>query len=376
MAAVTLFLCGDVMTGRGIDQILATPCDPALHERYVADARDYVALAEAKNGPIPRGVPPAYVWGEALEALARAAPAARIVNLETAVTTSDAWEDKGINYRMHPANVGCLAAAKIDCCALANNHVLDWGAAGLLETLATLHAAGIRTAGAGRDLAEARAIATLPLPAGGQVLVAAYGMRSSGIPGDWAAGESRPGVALLDDLSERSVACITREIAAVKRPGDVAIVSIHWSGNWGYAIGAAERRFARRLVEAAGVDIVHGHSSHHPKAIEVHAGKLLLYGCGDLVNDYEGIGGYEAWRGDLGLVYFPTVDAASGTLLALALVPMRMRRFRLERAPIEDARWLAETLSREGRAFGTRVEIEADGRLALAWDRAGGGAFG
>lgn len=376
MAAVTLFLCGDVMTGRGIDQILGTPCDPALHEPCVADARDYVALAEAKHGPVPRGVPPAYVWGDALGELARFGPAARIVNLETAVTTSDAWEDKGINYRMHPANVGCLAAAAIDCCVLANNHVLDWGEAGLLETLATLHAAGVATAGAGRDVAEARAVATLPLPAGGRVLVAGYGMRSSGIPSGWAAGERKPGVALLDDLSDRSVERIAREVAAAKRAGDIAVASIHWGGNWGYAIGAAERRFAHRLVEAAGIDIVHGHSSHHPKAIEVHAGKLVLYGCGDLVNDYEGIGGYEAWRGDLGLMYLPTVDPGTGTLLALALVPMRMRRFRLERAPAEDALWLAETLSREGRRFGTRVRVEADGRLALVWDRAGGGAGG
>jgi poly-gamma-glutamate capsule biosynthesis protein CapA/YwtB (metallophosphatase superfamily) len=45
-----LFLCGDVMTGRGIDQILPVPGDPRLHERYVKSAIDYVQLAERVSG--------------------------------------------------------------------------------------------------------------------------------------------------------------------------------------------------------------------------------------------------------------------------------------------------------------------------------------
>src|SRR5882757_1479374 len=49
-----LFLCGDVMTGRGIDQILPHPCDPLLHESYVKSARDYIRLAEQVNGRIPK----------------------------------------------------------------------------------------------------------------------------------------------------------------------------------------------------------------------------------------------------------------------------------------------------------------------------------
>ncbi len=52
--SVRLFLCGDVMTGRGVDQIMAHPSDPALYEGYVASALDYVRLAEAANGPIAR----------------------------------------------------------------------------------------------------------------------------------------------------------------------------------------------------------------------------------------------------------------------------------------------------------------------------------
>src|SRR5688572_12021430 len=156
-----LFLCGDVMTGRGIDQILPAPCDPALDEPWVKSALDYVALAEQASGPIPRNVDAAYVWGDALAELERELPEARIVNLETAVTTSAERAAKGINYRMSPANAACLAAARIDCCVLANNHVLDWGRKGLEETLDTLHALGMRTAGAGRNAGQARAPARI-----------------------------------------------------------------------------------------------------------------------------------------------------------------------------------------------------------------------
>src|SRR5579875_2288895 len=150
-AVITLSLCGDVMLGRGVDQILPHPGDPALREAYVSSARTYVALAESVNGPIPQPADYAYVWGDALAEWRRLAPDARIVNLETGITTSRDYAPKGIHYKMNPRNIACLTAAGIDCCALANNHVLDFGARGLIETLDSLAAAGIRSAGAGRD---------------------------------------------------------------------------------------------------------------------------------------------------------------------------------------------------------------------------------
>jgi poly-gamma-glutamate synthesis protein (capsule biosynthesis protein) len=138
-----IFLCGDVMLGRGIDQVLPEPCPPRLYEDYMHSAVGYLDLAEKANGPIPRPVDFAYVWGAALEELSRAKPRARIINLETTITRSESYEPKGINYRMSPENAGSLASASIDCCVLANNHVLDWGLAGLRDTLARLHELGI-----------------------------------------------------------------------------------------------------------------------------------------------------------------------------------------------------------------------------------------
>ncbi len=290
-----------------------------------------------------------------------------MINLETSVTTSDDWQPKGINYRMHPANVACLTALGVDCCVLANNHVLDWGAAGLAETLSTLRRAGIATAGAGRSLAEAENPATLDLPGRGRVLVWAWGSTTSGIPRDWGAGTRRPGVALLPDLSAATGRRVGAAIRRVRQPGDLVVVSLHWGGNWGYAVPREQREFARILIEEAEVEIVFGHSSHHPKGIEVDQGRPILYGCGDFLNDYEGIGGYEEFRGDLVLAYLATLEAGSGRLVALEMAPFRTRRFRLERAAPEEADWLASTLSREGAPLGTRVERGAVGTLELRW---------
>jgi poly-gamma-glutamate capsule biosynthesis protein CapA/YwtB (metallophosphatase superfamily) len=364
---VTLFLGGDVMLGRGIDQILAHPGDPHLHEPAVSHAATYVELAEQVNGPIPRAVEPAYVWGDALDVLHEAAPDARIINLETSVTRSMDPFPKGIHYKMNPDNVACLQAAGIDCCVLANNHVLDWGRQGLLDTLDTLAAAGIRTAGAGRRADLARAPALLGTTGEGRVLVLAFGCATSGIPRTWAAGPERPGVNLLPDLSEGTALRVAAQVEGVKRPGDVVVASIHWGGNWGYHVPSEQQRFAHRLIERAGVDVVHGHSSHHPKAVEVYRERLVLYGCGDLLNDYEGIRGYEGYRGELTVMYLPALEAASGRLVDLRLVPLRVARFRLCRAPARDAAWLRDLLDRESARFGARVEADAGGGLALKW---------
>lgn len=362
---ICLFLCGDVMTGRGIDQVLPHPVNPVLYEDYVRDARDYVRLAERTSGPIPRPVDFAYIWGDALDGLRQAATDVRIINMETSITTSeDAWPGKGINYRMHPRNIGCLTAARIDCCALANNHVMDWGEAGLIETLETLETAGITHAGAGRNRAEAEAPAVLDVPGKGRVLVFSLGATTSGIPAAWAATEDQPGVNVLEDLSDQTAQRLTHRMQQLKRPGDVIVASIHWGPNWGYEIPAMHSAFAHRLI-AGGVDVVHGHSSHHVLASEVYRDRPILYGCGDLLDDYEGISGYESFRPDLRLMYLIRIDPRRGRLTEARLVPMQMRRFQLHRASEQDARWLAGLLSERGAPFDTHARLEPDHSLSL-----------
>ncbi len=364
-----LFLCGDVMMGRGVDQILPHPSEPSIPEDYATSACDYVELAERARGLLPRKVHASYVWGDALAELERAHPDVRIANLETAITTStDAWPGKEICFRMHPENIACLAAARLDACVVANNHVLDWGRAGLAETLATLKAAGIRTAGAGHEAASAEAPSVVALAAGRRVLVYGYAMPSSGVPAEWAATHERSGVNLLADLSPASVEAVARQVERYRSEGDCVVVSIHWGPNWGYDVRPEERAFAHALVETAHADVVHGHSSHHPRGIEVHYGRPILYGCGDLLNDYEGIASDQRFRSDLSLMYFVTLGAR-WQLARLEMVPVRIRGFRIERAPREDEEALHAALGREFAALGTRIEAGPHGRWRLAWER-------
>src|SRR5437899_10430520 len=270
--SIRLFLCGDAMTGRGIDQALPHPVSPVLYEPYVRDAREYVDLAEKANGPIRRPVTFDYIWGDVLQELERAEVNLRIINLETAITSAETpWRGKGIHYRMHPRNIGCLSAARI-----------------------------------------------------------------------------------------------ANQMREFQQPCDLLVASIHWGSNWGYDIPPQQIAFAHRLVEG-GVAIVHGHSSHHVKAIEVFKGRLILYGCGDFITDYEGISGYESFRGHLALMYLVDLDSRSGELLSVRLVPMQMRRFRLEQTSAADARWLCNLLEQLGESFGISAEPDGDNSLILEW---------
>lgn len=367
---ITLFLCGDVMSGRGIDQILPHTNDPQLQEPYVRDARRYVQLAEQVNGHIEKPVDFAYIWGDALTELQRRQTDVRIINLETSVTTSnDYWPGKGIHYRMHPKNLPCITAAGVHFGVLANNHVLDWGYSGLHETIETLRQSGVRPIGAGNNLQDAQAPGILKVPDKGRVIILGLGHPSSGIPKKWAAIPKRAGIRLLEDLSEHTIRQIARQIQDLKQDRDIVVASIHWGGNWGYAIPREQRRFAHMLIDEADVDVVHGHSSHHVKGIEVYQDRLILYGCGDFLNDYEGIGGYEAFRGDLSLMYFVTVDTVTGRLVRLQMTPTQVSRLRVNRATQTDSLWLSGILNREGKPLGTQVTLNADGTLDLRWAR-------
>ncbi|KOF17732.1 poly-gamma-glutamate biosynthesis protein [Ensifer adhaerens] len=365
-----LFLCGDVMTGRGLDQVLPVPSNPVLHEDHLQSARDYVRLAEQAHGPIPRSAGPTYIWGVALDELDRARPDVRIINLETAITRSNDYVPKGINYRMSPENASCLVAAGVDCCVLANNHVLDWGPAGLFDTLAVLERLQIKTAGVGHDLAEASAPAVFQRGDKGRALVFALATPTAGTPGSWAATRNKAGVNFLPDLTPTSASRVADHIVRMRRPRDVVVVSIHWGPNWGDDIPAAQRQFAHALIDDADVSIVHGHSSHHAKAIEVYRNRLILYGCGDFLNDYEGIAGHEQFRSDLRLMYFAGVNPANGELSALEIAPLQAHRFSLAYPSRKDVEWLGETLDRNSRRLGTGVRPELGGRLALSWSSA------
>lgn len=371
---IRLLLCGDVMLGRGIDQILPHPGDPLLPAslRKGRDARLYVALAELMHGPLPQHRDAAYVWGDALDIFAACRADARIINLETAVTAAGVpWPGKPVHYRMHPRNVDVLTRGGIDLCALANNHTLDYGPEGLADTVEALRRAGIAAAGAGHDRQAAAAPAVFELPGKGRTVMVSLAMRSSGVPTDWGATAERPGINLVG-VNDEWVEILRRQLAGLKRAGDLLVVSIHWGDNYFYCFEEQHRRFARRLIDEAGVDLIHGHSSHHVRGIEVYRGRPILYGCGDLINDYEG--SLKRPRRlplapELGLVYLTRFAAGEGHLLGLEMFPTRVRRLQVRRADGPDTARLAALMNGECQALGSRV-VEEKGTLKLVWEAA------
>ncbi len=360
-----IFLGGDAMLGRGIDQILVHPSSPEIYESYVKDARAYVAMAESSNGMIPKKAPDSYIWGDALLEWEKQKPMLKILNLETSVTrNNDYWKGKGINYRMNPENIGVLKTVPNLVLALANNHVMDWGMAGLLETLEVLTKSGIPFSGAGENLSQAMAPAIYNLNIHQRILYFSMGLESSGIPGPWRADKNRSGIYLLTDLSRKSLLEVKEVIDHYKRPGDLVIVGLHWGSNWGYEVPKSHQDFAHALIDEVGVHLIHGHSSHHPRPIEIYKKVPILYGCGDFINDYEGIGGSESFRDDLAAMYFVKFNTETFKSEGVEIVPMQIKKFKLFYAKKNDVSWMMETLARESKKMGTNFKRIDDQRFS------------
>ncbi len=357
---VNMFLAGDVMTGRGIDQILPSSVDPELHEPFIQDARRYVSIAEQKSGEINTPASYRYIWNGPFEVLNRMNPEFTLANLETAITTNDdPLKRKSVHYRMHPDNVKVLEKLNIDICSLANNHVMDWQKEGLLETMQVLRETNIAYTGAGETENEAKDPAIHNTLAG-SIFVFGYATKSSGIKRAWRATKDKPGLNVITRLDDVAVERIQKRVDSFKQTGDFVILSIHWGENWGYEVSDKQRQFAHDLIDKTGVDLIHGHSSNHPKGLEVYKGKLILYSAGDFINDFEGIEGYEKYPTDISLMYFPEVDLKTGELISLNIYPMVLNRFQLQRARKEDVQRIYGILAQESAKFQTKIELNGN----------------
>jgi poly-gamma-glutamate capsule biosynthesis protein CapA/YwtB (metallophosphatase superfamily) len=100
--------------------------------------------------------------------------------------------------------------------------------------------------------------------------------------------------------------------------------------------------------------------------IEVYKNRPIFYGCGDFLNDYQGITGFGDFRGDLSVMYFASISPATGECVAIDLVPLQIKRFRLARPSSCDVEWVRTILDRECRQFGAHVTVD-DGKLVVSW---------
>lgn len=368
----TLCLCGDIMTGQGLEPLRAA-APRSVHSalEYVHQAEPFFTEAAPRPRapdatPLPRPVCFDYPWGDALALLRREQPDLRLLSLEASITARGRPGGPACPARLPPPQLPLLAALGVHGAVLANRHALGFGREGLRDTLELLREAGIAGVGAGQDCAEAGQEACWLLPGKSRVRLLAFGHASCGLPREWAADEGRAGINWLPEADGDDLAALSARLRRARQPGDLVVVALSWGSPWGFAVTEGQRRLARALIDEAGVDLVWGNASCHPRPIEVYRGRLILYGVGHFLKDAGAARGHEHLRPDLAALYLPRLQP-DGRLAELRLLPLRVHLFRLRRASPGDAHWLARALGQACRHHGTGLEPQADGSLRLYW---------
>lgn len=320
----TIGLLGDVMLGRGVAERLAE-------------------------------VPPEDVWAPELQQLCRDCDLV-ICNLECCLSSRGAPTErvrgKPFFFRGPPVATGALGAIAVGAAGLANNHALDYEAEALVDTLDLLREAGIVVAGAGRDVAGARAGRFVEV-AGGRVGLLAVADH----PREFAAGPGRPGIAYAD-LRRGLPEWVVAELARVREDCDWLIAFPHWGPNMTTEPAPRQRQVGTVLQES-GADLVAGHSAHLFHGVGWGPRGPLLFDLGDALDDYRVD---PRLRNDLGVmaIWRPDDPDAELELIGLALDYCHTGI-----AEGEDAEWIAGRLERACRELGTQVERESEQRFRV-----------
>ena len=200
-----------------------------------------------------------------------------IGNLETSITTKGTkWPNKQFNFRSYPENLKAMESAGIDVLGLANNHILDYGYNGLLDTINHIDNTGIKRVGAGKNKADAMK----------PVIIENEGFKigilsASRVVPDvaWYATGQRPGLIGAYDVH---IEGLLNEIKKSKNDVDLVVLSIHWGIEKDPEPKAQDVVLAKKLIDG-GVDIIMGHHPHVLQGIEVYKGKPIFYSLGNFV---------------------------------------------------------------------------------------------
>ncbi len=300
---------------------------------------------------------PEEAWGDMLPHLLEAD--VRIANLECALTSHlRPWArtEKMFHFRADPEAVRVLQAARINGCALANNHILDYEEEGMLDTLRALRAANILYSGAGINATEAAAPAILEVPGATPCRVALLSFTDNE-PAFAATGEHSGTNFLEVSLQENTLARTASSIAQARAQGaDLVVFSNHWGANFVERPSPLFRSFARRVIEL-GADIYHGHSAHICQGIEIHRGKPILYDTGNFIDDYAV---HPLLRNDRSCLF--KVTFAEGRLCRVELLPVSLTVAHVALAQGEEFAAICARMELLCGEFGTRL-TRLGGRL-------------
>jgi poly-gamma-glutamate capsule biosynthesis protein CapA/YwtB (metallophosphatase superfamily) len=339
------------MLGRLIDQMFPQHVSEPGEARIVDSFR--------KSNRALKDYGPKSPWGNTLPLLH--ASDLNILNLETSATTHPTkWPNKVFNYRMHPENASALQAAKISYAGLANNHTLDFSEPGLLETVKTVKKAGIAFAGAGETEDEATRPAILQLPTSdGSPKHDIHIWAAADHPRDWAAVPTFHFIDCTQKTRQRLKDLLTKPTSnrALK------IFSVHWGPNYSWQPAQEIQDLAHFLIDECCIDIIHGHSSHHVQGVEKYKEKLIIYGCGDFVDDYALTPGF---RNDLSAIWQVTVEETTNEsegkplkLKELKVYPTKIERFaaRALESQEDDFQWVNDKVAMLSGELSTTVDL-------------------
>ncbi|UCE27135.1 MAG: CapA family protein [Candidatus Coatesbacteria bacterium] len=203
-----------------------------------------------------------------------------ICNLECALTDETEYVrgkgpyGGGIYLAGRPGSSELLADAGFDIICLANNHTMDYGRAGLDDTMDALESAGLVWCGAGPDEGGASVPAVYDVD-GLRVCCLAFNEVE---PRSYSAGPDEPGVAWLDKPT------VLDRVAKADGKADIVIVSLHW-GVEGIAKPTRTQRDLAKAVVDAGADVVLGHHAHVLGPVETYDRAIVAYGLGNFVFD-------------------------------------------------------------------------------------------
>jgi poly-gamma-glutamate capsule biosynthesis protein CapA/YwtB (metallophosphatase superfamily) len=344
----TIVMLGDVMLGRIVDEALTVMPNHAA------------------------------IWGDTLPLLSGdAAPDGdpeRVLvsgNLECAITAHQKPAPKTFNFKLSPHNIAALAPFKF--VSLANNHILDYFAEGLVETTTVLDSHGIAYTGAGT--AEQAAKPAIVEKLGTKIAFLSYSDHYK----EWAAPQNDSHVVGINfiDPDNYDKTLLQKQLQDASTHADLVIVFIHWGPNWAWHPNKSIQQLAHDIIDFGGekVAAVFGHSAHHIQGIEVRAGKPIIYGAGGYIDDYALD---KVYRNDLGFMYCLHVDvedsSSSGDLppprlRELELIPTKItHEWRqpvgsaktpyfsyVNRAKAEDKAWLWKKVKTLSAEFGTKI---------------------
>lgn len=198
-----------------------------------------------------------------------------VLNLETPVTTGgEPAEDKTYVFKSPPKAIGPMAQAGVDAVNLANNHVLDQGVPGLLDTMKALRQQNVKYVGAGKNSKEAYAPVYVERRG---IKIALFGFSRVVPEPGWVAGANKPGVA-----SVYAPEAALNAIQAARKNADLVFVMAHWGKERTTKLEEHQQKLAHAFIDA-GADLVIGGHAHVMQGLEQYKGKWIAYSTGNFI---------------------------------------------------------------------------------------------